>query len=132
MIKTKGILHFTLPVSDLERSTAFFTKLLGCELLTRNPVMSFLKCGDDFFILAKSEVPLADPNAPGQTRIHHAFLVDHDAFEEAMTMLKANGIKIMRLEHRTTGAFTGRQFYFHDPDRNAIELIAYDGPGPGF
>lgn len=132
MIKTNGILHFTLPVSDLDRSTAFFIELLGCELLTRTLSMSFLKSGKDFFILAKSEVPLTDPNAPGQTRVHHAFLVDHDAFDEAVATLTEKGVAILHQEHRTTGAFTGRQFYFHDPDRNAIELIAYDGPGPGF
>jgi len=131
MIRTKGILHFTLPVSDVDASTAFFVDLLGCKVLTRNRVMSFLQSGDDYFILACSETPIR-PNADGQTRVHHAFMVDHDALDGAMDFLKGKGVGILRYEHRTEGAFTGRQFYFHDPDGNVIELIAFDGLGQGF
>jgi catechol 2,3-dioxygenase-like lactoylglutathione lyase family enzyme len=29
MIKTKGVLHVTIPVSDLARSRAFYTEILG-------------------------------------------------------------------------------------------------------
>lgn len=131
MIQTKGILHFTLAVSDLDRSTAFFVDLLGCKVLTRSRVMSFLQTGDDYFILARSETPIR-PNADGQTRVHHAFRVDHDAIQAASDFLKDKGVEILRDEYRRDGAFTGRQFYFHDPDGNVIELIAFDGLGPGF
>ena len=131
MIRTKGILHFTLPVTDLDRSTAFFADLLGCKVLTRSPTMSFLQSGDDYFILARSETPIR-PNVEGQTRVHHAFMVDHDAIGGAKKFLTDNGVEILRDEYRTEGAFTGRQFYFHDPDGNVIELIAFDGLGPGF
>jgi hypothetical protein len=29
MIKTQGVVHFSLPVTDLERSTKFYSELLG-------------------------------------------------------------------------------------------------------
>lgn len=131
MIHPKGILHFTLPVSDVDRSTAFFVDVLGCTLLTRNKVMAFLQAGEDYFILARSDTPI-QPNAAGQTRVHHAFMVEHDAFDAAMSAMKAKGVDILRYEHRREGAFTGRQFYIHDPDRNVIEIIAYEGRGPEF
>ena len=132
MIKPTGILHFTLPVSDLDRSTAFYTGVLGCEVLTRSERMSFMQAGDDYFILAKSEVPLHDANAPGSNRVHHAFTVEHDAFDAAIESLEAQGVEIRDLEHRKHGAFTGRQFYFRDPDDNVLEIIAFEGRGPGF
>ena len=131
MIQTKGILHFSLPVSDLERSKKFFMDLLGCELVTQSPIMVFLKSGDDYFILVLSKKPI-DPNVPGDVRVHHAFMVDHDKYDATMATVTEAGIDIIRDEYRDTGAFTGRQFYFLDPDGNAIELIAFDGPGPGF
>ena len=131
MIKTKGILHFTLPVSDIERSKKFFMDLLGCTLLTQSPIMAFLQTGEDYFILAKSQTPI-NPNVGDDVRVHHAFLVDHDQYDAALETMKANGIEVIRDEYRTVGAFTGRQFYVHDPDGNAIEIIAYEGRGPGF
>ena len=131
MIKTTGILHFSLPVSDIERSKNFFMDLLGCELVTESPIMVFLKSGDDYFVLVKSMTPI-DPNAPGDVRVHHAFMVDHDKYDAALETVKQNGNDIIRDEYRATGAFTGRQFYFHDPDGNAIEIIAYEGPGTGY
>jgi hypothetical protein len=62
-------------------------------VLTRSPVMSFLQSGDDYFILARSETPIR-PNAEGQTRVHHAFLVDHDAIEGAKRFLAGKGVAI--------------------------------------
>lgn len=131
MIRTKGVLHFTLPVTDLARSAAFYTEVLGCREATRSGHMSFMQSGDDYFILAKCPAPV-EANPDGRTTVHHAFVVDADAFDDAMTQVKARGIEILRYEDRTQGMFTGRQFYFRDPDGNVLEIIDYRGPGPGF
>ena len=131
MIKTRGILHFTLPVSDIERSKRFFIELLGCTLIAQSPIMAFMQTGEDYFILTRSLTPI-NPNAGDDVRVHHAFMVDHDRYDAALETMKANGIEIIRDEYRTTGAFTGRQFYVHDPDGNAIEIIAYEGRGQGY
>ena len=101
MIETKGILHFSLPVTDLERSKTFFMELLGCELVTESPIMVFLKTGDDHFILFKSMTPI-DPNVPGDVRVHHAFMVDHDKYDAAMAAVKDHGVHIIRDEYRDT------------------------------
>ena len=54
MIKTKGILHVTIPVSDLARSRAFYTEILGLEFVAQvpkeNPHFVFLKSGADYVI----------------------------------------------------------------------------------
>ena len=41
MIKTKGILHVTIPVSDPARSRAFYTDILGLEFVAQVPKDSF-------------------------------------------------------------------------------------------
>jgi catechol-2,3-dioxygenase len=49
----RGVVHFSLPVTDLERSAKFYSELLGMKIVQKTPRMVFLKCGDDYFILAK-------------------------------------------------------------------------------
>jgi catechol-2,3-dioxygenase len=47
MIKTQGVVHFSLPVTDLERSARFYSALLGMKVMQKTPRMVFLKCGED-------------------------------------------------------------------------------------
>jgi catechol 2,3-dioxygenase-like lactoylglutathione lyase family enzyme len=58
MIKTQGVVHFSLPVTDLERSAKFYSELLGMRIVQKTPRMVFLQCGDDYLILAKGNTPL--------------------------------------------------------------------------
>ena len=57
MVKTQGVVHFSLPVTDVERSAKFYSELLGMKIIQKTLRMVFLKCGDDFFILAKDTPP---------------------------------------------------------------------------
>lgn len=122
MIKTKGILHVTIPVSDLMRSRAFYTDVLGLEFVglapKDNPHFVFLKSGADYVVLGReaSRVRFSDI-------IHHAFMVDGDAFDATVAELKAKGVDVFREDQRDEGVFTGRSAYFHDPDNNALEVI---------
>ena len=36
MIKTKGVLHVTIPVSDLARSRSFYTDVLGLQFVAES------------------------------------------------------------------------------------------------
>jgi len=122
MIKTKGILHITIPVSDLARSRAFYTDVLGLEFVAQvpkdNPHFVFLKSGGDYVILGReaSRERFSDI-------IHHAFMIDGDAYDATVSELKAKGVNVFREERRDQGVFTGRSAYFHDPDNNALEVI---------
>jgi catechol 2,3-dioxygenase-like lactoylglutathione lyase family enzyme len=122
MIKTKGILHTTIPVSDLARSRAFYTDVLGLEFVghapKENPHFVFLKSGSDYLLLG-----LEAKRERFSNIIHHAFLVDGDAFDGIVAELKAKGVDVFREERRDRGVFTGRSAYFHDPDDNAMEVI---------
>ena len=126
MIKMKGLTHFTIPVKDLKKSKAFYCDTLGFEFVRENPHMVFCKCQDDYFVLTYSENPV-DPNPGDSHDIHTAFYVDADEYDRAMVYLKENGIRVIKDEvRRGDSTFTGRSAYFHDPDRNVIELLDSD------
>jgi catechol 2,3-dioxygenase-like lactoylglutathione lyase family enzyme len=122
MLKTKGLVHFTIPVSDLDRSQKFYTEIMGFKTVRRNPHMVFMRSGKDLFVLTHSEKPI-DPNPGDQTDIHTAFMVDGTEYKEALDFLKSKGVKVLHDEERRKGTFHGYSAYFHDPDRNVIEII---------
>ena len=125
MIKPTGLVHFTISVSDVAKSERFYCDLLGFELVQRVDAlgMTFLKAGPDHVILCVSKTPI-DPNPGKGILVHHAFRVDVDAYDEALADLRAAGVEIIFEEDRHGGVFQGRQVYFHDPDRNVIEINA--------
>lgn len=122
MIKTHGVLHFTIPVKDLDRSEKFYTEILGMEKVRRNDHMVFMCAGTDNFVLTYSEKPV-DPNPHDLTDIHSAFRVTPEEYDRAMQFLASKGIKILKEEDRRKGTFQGRSAYFHDPDKNVIEIM---------
>lgn len=126
MIETEGFLHITIGVTDLERATKFYTDVLGCKIVNTNPIMTFMKTGDDLFVLTKtgSHVP-PNPDGPinhDNTLFHHAMIVKPDAFDKAVEWLKGHDVPhfISDWKHPT---FPGRRhLYLRDPDGNVIEL----------
>jgi catechol 2,3-dioxygenase-like lactoylglutathione lyase family enzyme len=122
MLKTQGVVHFTIPVKDLDRSERFYTEIMGMERLRRNNHMVFMRAGADCFVLTHSEKPI-DPNAGDAHDIHHAFRVTAQDYEAAKAFLAEKGIRIFKEEDRRSGTFQGRSAYFHDPDRNVLEII---------
>ena len=127
-IKPRGVVHFSIPVSDLDVSKAFYTELLGLTFLRFSPAfqMMFLSAGKDFINLCKSETPI-QPNGENVRRLHHAFAVEPSRYDAAKAFLEKNGVAILDEENRTTGTFPGRQFYIHDPDQNVIEITEWSG-----
>lgn len=122
MIKTHGVLHFTIPVKDLDRAERFYKDVFGFERVRRNKHMVFMQSGNDNFVLTYSETPV-NPNPPDGTAIHSAFRVTPDEYDKALDFLNKKGIKILKSEDRNDGAFQGRSTYFEDPDRNVLEVM---------
>jgi catechol 2,3-dioxygenase-like lactoylglutathione lyase family enzyme len=48
MIKTQGVLHFSLAVTDLDRSRKFYEGVLGLKVVEQSPRMVFLQTGEDY------------------------------------------------------------------------------------
>src|SRR5271169_729145 len=96
MIQTKGFLHITIGVTDLDRATTFYRDILGCELVRRNPKMSFMKTGEDFFVLTRTGMHVAPnpdgPPAENNTLFHHAMLIEPEQFDNVVGYLKERGI----------------------------------------
>ncbi|HEY4135333.1 MAG TPA: VOC family protein [Alphaproteobacteria bacterium] len=122
MLNLQKLVHFTIPVKDLDRAEAFYTGLLGLQKIRRNPHMLFLRCGGDHFVLTHSERPV-DPNPPDRHEIHTAFLVAPAGYDAALKTLADHGVRVFLEEDRQRGTFQGRSAYFHDPDGNVLELI---------
>jgi catechol 2,3-dioxygenase-like lactoylglutathione lyase family enzyme len=126
MLKTHGVLHFSLPVTDLDRSRQFYEGVLGMKVVEQSARMVFLQTGEDFLILAKGSEPLRY-DSPKSTPVHHAFKVKPEDFEPSIADLCKNGIEVFNIEDRNQGVFWGPQAYFLDPDGNKLEI--YAGPG---
>jgi len=122
MLKTQGVLHFTIPVKDLDRSEKFYSEILGFKRIGRTDRIVFMRAGDDFFNLTYSENPIT-LNAAGRHEIHSAFRVTPQAYEEVLKLLPQKGVEIFKQEDRPVGVFVGRSAYIRDPDGNVIEFI---------
>ena len=126
MLKTHGVLHFSLPVTDLDRSRKFYEGLLCMKVLEQSPRIVFLQTGDDYLILAKG-IESLKYDSPQSTPVHHAFKVKPEDFEPSIDELRKNGVEVFNIEDRNQGVFWGPQAYFLDPDGNKLEI--YAGPG---
>lgn len=129
-INTTGILHFTIGVRDHVKAAEFYRDLLQCEHLRSSGHFSFMRCGGTYFVLAKCP-DHANPNPPGGTLHHHAFMVEPEEFDRAMAILKARGIEIVKYEDTGHRSFPGRHAYFHDADGNCLEIIDLYQEGDG-
>jgi catechol 2,3-dioxygenase-like lactoylglutathione lyase family enzyme len=128
MLKVEGVLHFTIPVKDLDRSEKFYTEILGLKKMRRNNHMVFMRTeSNNYLVLTYSENPI-DPNRGNAHDIHSAFWVTAEEYDRAKAFLAAKGIALIKEEDRRSGTFQGRSAYFHDPDRNVIEIIDLQRP----
>src|SRR2546428_11217 len=122
MIKTKNVVHFSLPATDLDRSAQFYNELLGMKIVQKTPRMIFLKYNNnDYLILAKKNSPLKY-DSPKNTPMHHAFKMTAEDFEPTLEFLRQNGVEMFNMKDRQDDVFLGPQAYFLDPDGNKLEI----------
>jgi catechol 2,3-dioxygenase-like lactoylglutathione lyase family enzyme len=121
MLRTTGIAHFTLGVSDIARSVDFYTNVVGMQLVSRNgDRMAFLRSGKDHLVIVKAE-----PGSEKPIVMHQAFIVESADFEAGVRFLQSRNIAIEQQDERTgnDSVFVGRSAYFRDPDGNPLEII---------
>jgi catechol 2,3-dioxygenase-like lactoylglutathione lyase family enzyme len=124
MVALQAVAHFSIPVSDVARSTRFYTEIVGCRHLETvgGGRMAFLDAAGVCVILVKRDPPInARPEDHGG--VHHAFAVPHDAYPAALAHLRKNGVEITFEEDRQGGVLNGPRAYFHDPDGTVLEFI---------
>jgi len=124
MLKVEGVTHWSIPVNDLAESEEFYGEVLGLEPKGRlgNSNMSCFAVGGQSILLCQRKEPLT--RTPQQdNRLHHAFDVNSQTFEQACKLFQRIGVKIAEpIVYRERGHFTGRELYFLDPSGNMLEL----------
>ena len=123
LVKTMGLAHFTIPVTDTRRSQKFYEDVLGMKAVQVNHErgMVFMDSGGDCVILTKTANPIS---TAGERDIHHAWVVKHEDYAKAVAELKArDDIEFHLEEDRQGGAVNGPRAYFSDPDGNVLEII---------
>lgn len=120
----KGVAHFSIPVSDIEKSTKFYTEIVGCRHLATVPGghMSFLDAAGLCIILVKHEKPI-NRDLDDHNGVHHSFMIEGDAYDAALDDLRAKGVEITFEEDRQGGIVNGPRAYFRDPDGTVLEFI---------
>ena len=125
MIRLTRIGHVALRVADVERSRAFYTALLGFEVVEEDPEHGGVFMALEGLSHTIDLFPVDDPRTapaqtPGAVGVRHvAFLVDSEqALKEAYETLQANGVTIVRaIDH-----VSQKSIYFQDPDGNLLEI----------
>ena len=118
--------HIVLTVASIERSVAFYQRVLGMEHVTFGPDnRSALRFGDQKINLheaGREFEPRAIRPWPGSGDV--CFLVDD--LEDVAAHLQSCGIEIVAGPGPRTGARgTIHSVYIRDPDGNLVELSAY-------
>jgi catechol 2,3-dioxygenase-like lactoylglutathione lyase family enzyme len=83
----------------------------------------FFRAGESVllcFIASQTENEKELPPHGARGSVHFAFETDAEAYASALQHLKAAGINIL---HEHTWKAGLRSFYFHDPDKNLVEII---------
>jgi catechol-2,3-dioxygenase len=73
-----AVAHFSIPMSDIAKSTQFYTDVVGCRHLSTTPngQMVFLDAAGTCLILVKRNPPI-NPVPDNHSGVHHAFAVAH-------------------------------------------------------
>ena len=125
-VKIKKIGHVVLSVSDIERSTKFWTEVMGFKFSDKNEVgMMFFRNGTDHHTVAlmqateKNELPKR-----GEVGFDHMALEVATVSElfKIRDFLKSKGVTIFYEGRRGPGGNPGLEFY--DPDGYKIEIYA--------
>ena len=117
-MKTQGLNHIQIAVSDINRSLKFYTGLLGMRELFREGSLVFLQSaeGNDIFTLRQAEGPV-DTNDAGLQ--HFGFAVKREDHPAAVEEVRMFGVEVLdEGQHGDKSLYA----YFKDPDGYIIEI----------
>lgn len=122
--------HLVLTVADIDATTAFYTRVLGFDVVTFGEGRKALTFGRQKFNLhqqGKEFEPKAKAPTPGAIDL---CLIADTPIEAVIDELRALDVVIEEGPIDRTGA-TGpiRSVYIRDPDRNLIEISNYSDSG---
>jgi catechol 2,3-dioxygenase-like lactoylglutathione lyase family enzyme len=118
--------HLVLTVEDVDATCAFYTQVMGMEVVTfaaGRRALAFGRQKINLHQAGKEFEPKAAHPTPGSADL--CFITEMP-LEAAMAHVRATGVSIIEGPVQRTGA-TGpiESFYFRDPDLNLIEVANY-------
>lgn len=123
-MKITKLLHTRMRVSDMEQTIAFYTGVLGLEVLERKTSprgshLAFLTVPNSDELIELTSFPPSGPVKVQEDLVHLAFQVE--SLDDTIASLTAKGVKITDGPTQTA---SGSRFLFIDaPDGYEIELI---------
>lgn len=112
-MRTTGVHHVSVNVSDVPAAVSFYVDVLGLSLRADRPDFPF---GGAWLDVGGQQVHLIEAVVPTDRGQHVAFAVDD--VDAAVAELRRRGIEVS--DARAVGA--ARQAFLHDPSGNRIEL----------
>lgn len=131
MIEITGLHHVSLPVTNLERSRAFFGGVLGLKEIERPPFEfagAWYGVGDRQLHLIVHDKPTLRTRGIDSHDVHFAMRVT--SYRATLEFLKSRGYSSeardagLKLRENQWGKAGFPQLFILDPDRHVIELNA--------
>jgi len=123
-MKVQKLLHTRMRVSDMDQTIAFYTKVLGLEVLERKVSprgshLAFLRVPNSEELIELCSFPASGPVNVQEDLVYLAFQVEN--LDATITALQQLGI---RITDGPTTTSSGSRFIFIDaPDGYEVELI---------
>ena len=123
-MKVTKLLHTRMRVSDMDQTIAFYTDVLGLEVLERTTSprgshLAFLQVPNSEELIELCSFPPSGPVKVQEDLVHLAFRVEN--LDDTIATLNKKGIRITDGPTTTT---SGSRFIFIDaPDGYEVELI---------
>ena len=123
-MKVQRLLHTRMRVSDMDQTIAFYTDVLGLEVLERKTSprgshLAFLKVPNSEELIELCSFPASGAVQVQEDLVHLAFEVDD--MDQAIRELNTKGIPIT--DGPTTSSSGSRFIFIDAPDGYEIELI---------
>ena len=123
-LNVKKLLHTRMRVSDMDQTIAFYTEVLGLEVLERKVSprgshLAFLRVPNSEELIELCSFPPSGPVKVQEDLVHLAFQVGN--LDQTIAALQQRGV---RITDGPTTTSSGSRFLFIDaPDGYEVELI---------